>query len=314
MIDSPRTLIHNLTLRQMQVLATVARTGSYTRAAEQLHLTQPTVYMQVKKLADVVQFPLFERVGKQLHLTTAGREIVSAAEDVLTRLSTLEDHLISIRGDVRGELRVAVVTTAKYFMPHLLGAFLQRYPGVTPYLTVTNRARVLEHLIDNHNDFIIMGQVPQDLDVHAYPFFQNELVVAAPPSHPLARASNIPLQRLALEQLLVREPGSGTRLALERMFAQRGVTVDPYMELGSSEAIKQAVIAGLGVSALSRFNLELELAGGLVCMLDVVGFPLKRDWYTVYLKSKQLSLVAQTFLDFVQDQGATLLRPAVATR
>ncbi len=300
-------LVRHATLRQLQILVTVAHTGGYTRAAEALHLTQPTVSMQVKKLSDVVGMPLFERVGKKLHLTRAGKVVVAAAEDILNRLVTLGDGIVEIQGEVKGFLQVAAVTSAKYFMPHLLGSFLHDYTEVEPSLRVTNKRTLLERLVNNEDDFVIMGEVPKSLDVVVYPFLDNILVPVASTSHPLAQEKGISLQRLGEERFLAREPGSGTRQALTRLFEDEGLTLRSHMELGSPEAIKQAVMAGLGVSVLSLHSLRLELATGQLCVLDVEGFPLNRRWFAVHMPGKQLSLVARTFLDFLLEKGADLI-------
>lgn len=292
-------LIRRVTLRQLQIFEAVMRLGGYTRAGEALHLTQPTISMQVKKLSDALGLPLLERVGRQIHPTAVGRDVYAAAQDILGRMVALGDSVSERRGVVEGELCIAVITAATYFMPHLLGAFIGKHPSVQPRLTVTNRAKALERLKSNVDDLLIMGRVPRELAVAAHPFIDNELVVAAAPGHALAGARSITLERLSRERFLVREPGSGTRQAVDRQFAEQGIKITPYMELGSSEAIKQGVMAGLGFSVLSRHNLRLELAGSHIVLLDVEGFPLKRRWYAVHLKSKRLTLAARTFLEFI---------------
>lgn len=300
-------LIRHLTLRQMQIFEAVVRLGSYTRAAEELHLSQPTVSMQVKKLSESIGYPLIEKLGSQIHTTTVGREVYISAKNILNNVMALGETAAELEGVVKGPLRLAVITTAKYFMPHLLGAFINIHPQVKPVLKVTNRSRVLERLKSNEDDLLIMGQVPIELDVEAYPFVDNELVVVASTHHPLTRCRSITLQQLSEERFLVREAGSGTRLAIERLFDERGLKVQAYMELGSSEAIKQAVMAGLGISVLSRHNLRLELAGNHIAILDVKGFPLFYRWYAAHLKGKKLSLVSRTFLDFLLQQGKDML-------
>ena len=259
--SASENLIRHVTLRQLQIFEAVVRLGGYTRAAEALYLTQPTVSMQVKKLSEALGQPLIEQAGRQIHPTAAGRDVYDAAQDILDRMVVLGDATSELEGVVKGELRIAVITTAKYFMPHLLGAFITQYPQVKPQLTVTNRAKVLERLKTNEDDLLIMGQVPKELAVEAHPFIDNELVVVASPDHPLCGARNISLEKLSQQRFLVREPGSGTRQAVDRLFAEQGITIIPYMELGSSEAINQGVMAGLGLSVLSRHNLRLELAG-----------------------------------------------------
>jgi len=304
---STDTLARTTTLRQLQILVAVARHGGYTRAAEALHLTQPTVSMQVKKLSEAIGMPLFEQSGKKLRLTPAGRKTLDASRDILNRLELLGGEISSLTGEVKGELRIAVVTTAKYFMPHLLGVFVQRYPDVDPRLIVTNREKILERLEEAQDDLLIMGKVPNELDVQSTPFLDNDLVVIAPPGHRLAKKRAIPLKRLLEERILLREPGSGTRLAMDKLFSEQRLVLEPYMELGSIEAIKQAVMAGLGISVMSEHNLRLELDSGKIRVLDVKGFPLRRHWFAVHASNRKLSLVAQTFLDFIRDEGSAIL-------
>jgi len=303
-----KSLIRHVSLRQMQIFEAVVRLGGYTRAAEELHLSQPTVSMQIKKLSETLGSPLLEKVGNRLHTTAIGDEVYASAQNILSNMVSLGESAETLEGVVKGPLRIAVITTAKYFMPHLLGAFVTQHPEVKPILKVTNRSRVLERLKSNEDDLLIMGQVPVELDVEAYPFIDNELVVVANPQHPLTQCKSISLQQLAKERFLVRESGSGTRLAVERLFAEQGLEVQPYMELGSSEAIKQAVMAGLGISVLSRHNLRLELTHNHIAVLDVKGFPLFYRWYAVHLKGKKLPLAARTFLDFLLQQGKDMLQ------
>lgn len=301
-------LIRRVTLRQLQIFEMVVRLGGYTRAADALHLTQPTVSMQIKKLSDALGSPLLEQVGRRVQPTQAGHDVYAAAQDILGRIQALSKSTTELEGIVKGPLYIAVITTAKYFMPHLLGAFIAQYPDVEPRLAVTNRSKVLERLKSNEDDLLIMGQVPQEIAVHASPFIDNELVVVAPLDHPLAGVRDITLEQLSQHRFLIREAGSGTRQAVDRLFSEQGITITPYMELGSSEAIKHGVMAGLGISVLSKHNLWFELAGGHIAVLDVKGFPLKRLWYATHLKGKQLSLVARTFLEFLLKQGKDILQ------
>lgn len=298
----------HLTLQQLRLFEAVARNHSFTRAAEELFLTQPAVSIQVSRLEGGIGFPLFEQSGKRIYLTTAGREVYKAAREVLDRLQALENVLADLHGQVRGPLQLSVVTTGKYLLPHLLGAFVRKYPEVTPRLAVTNRAQVIERLRDNVDDMVVMGQVPQELPVVARPFLEDVLVMVAHPHHPLVKEKHIALERLLSERFLVREPGSGTRMIMDQLFAARNLRIEPYMELGSSEAIKQGVEAALGISVLSMHSLYLELSGGYLAVLDVEQFPLKRQWYVVSLKGKKLSLVAQTFIDFLIAEAETVLR------
>lgn len=284
-------------LRQLQIFEAVARHLSYTRAAEDLHLTQPAVFSQVKQLEDSVGLPLLDRIGKQLHLTAAGREVLATSRETVDALERLEMRLADMQGLKRGRLRVAIVTTAKYLIPRLLGEFCTRYPGIEAALTVTNREKLLARLAGNEDDLVVLGTPPENLDVMAMPIADNPLVVLARQDHPLVGIGNVSLKRLAEEPFILREPGSGTRLATERHFAEHGLSLKVRMELGSNEAIKQAIAGGLGVSVLSRHTLTLEGSAGPVQPLDVRGFPLMRKWYVAYPKGRHLSAVAQAFLD-----------------
>ena len=289
----------HFTLQQLKLFEAVTRNSSYTRAAEELHLTQPAVSIQIKRLEEQVGLPLFDSVGKKIFPTTAGKAMYDASVDILGRVDEIKNTVKELMGVVKGPLQLSVVTTSKYFMPQLLGVFLQRYPDVEPKLKFTNRANVVERLTNNVDDFVVMGQLPDDTKFESYPFLENILAIAAPPNHPLANKKNIELKDLINERVLSREQGSGTRLVFDRMMEKEGLKVEPYMELGSSEAIKQAVMAGLGIAVLSLYALGLERDAGKLVLLDVKGFPVRRRWYAVHLKGKKLSLVAQTFLNFI---------------
>jgi len=291
------------TLHQLQVFEAIARCGSFTRAAEELFLTQPTVSQQIKQLTKAVGLPLFEQVGKRLYLTDAGKEVLTVCRDISERLSQMEMTLADLKGLKQGNLRLAVITTAKYFVPRLLGPFRHRYPGINISLQVTNRKQVLDRLSENLDDLYILGQPPENLDVSLRPVLENPLVVIAPHNHPLAQEKNIPLQRLAEEPFIMREPGSGTRMVVEHFFEENRVALNVEMEIGSNEAIKQAIVGGLGLSVLSRHSLALEGTKGPLTILDVEGFPIQRHWYIVYPASKQLSVVARTFLEYLLDEG-----------
>jgi len=295
----------HLTLRQLQVFESAARHLSLSRAAEELHLSQPGVSMQLKKLAEAVGHPLLEQTGKRINLTEQGQELVSTAREILGAVVRYEHSLVARRGLSGGSLRIVAITTASYFVPRLLGEFSKRHLGVKVFLRVTNREQVLSSLAAGQDDLYILGQPPEGLAVTAIPFLKNPLVVLAAPDHPLADHKAIPVARLAEEPWLLREPGSGTRLAVERLFADRGFQLSPRMELGSNEAIKQAVLAGLGISVVSRHTLSLH-APGQFALLDAEGFPIPRQWYAVYPAGRQRSVVARTFLDFLLSDGTRL--------
>ncbi|MCL4471827.1 MAG: LysR substrate-binding domain-containing protein [Gammaproteobacteria bacterium] len=294
------------TLRQLKVFEAVARNLSFTRAAEELHLTQPTVSIQLKQLTDIVGLPLLEQIGKRIHLTDAGCELLVVCQSIFEGLFRFEMLVSDMKGVKAGKLRLAVITTAKYFIPRLLGPFCERYPGIDVSLKVTNRERILQRMAGNEDDLYILGQPPEHVDTRVEPFLENPLVVLAPRNHPLAGVKNIPLPRLAQESFLMREPGSGTRLATERFFAEHGLSLKVRMELGSNEAIKQAVAGGLGVAVLSAHTMALERAGGELVFLDVDGFPIRRHWYVASPRDKQPSVVALAFLDFLRGEGKVL--------
>jgi DNA-binding transcriptional LysR family regulator len=297
-------LARHATLRQLQVFEAVARLGSFTRAAEELYLAQPTVSMQLKKLAETLGLPLFEQVGLRIQLTDTGREVYTTCQEIFGALANLEMNIADIKGVKRGYLRVAVITSAKYLAPYLLGQFCQLHPGVDVALKVTNRERLLERIAMHEDDLYFLGQPPQELEVDAYPLVPNPLVVMASRQHPLVGQRNIPLERIQKEPFIMRESGSGTRAAIVRLFESKGLSPPvAKMELGSNESIKHVVSAGLGISALSLHALVHEGTTGPIAVLDVEGFPIERHWYVVHPKGKKLSVVARTFLDFVREQG-----------
>lgn len=291
------------TIQQMRLFEAVARHGSVTRAAQEVHLTQPSVSMQIKRLEEKVGVPLTEQIGKKIHLTAAGEIVRLACGDVLSRIAGLEDDLAALRGGVAGPLRIAVVSSAKYFLPQLLGSFTRRFPDVEPVLQITNRARLLQRLAANEDDLYVMGQAPGDLPVVDRPFLENVIVPIAHPNNPLAGKRRISLERLAQEPFIKRESGSGTRKAVEDLFASHGLEVRTQMYMDDSEAIKQGVASGLGIATASIHSLRQELARGDLAVLDVEGFPLRRSWYAVHHTGKRLSVAAQTFLDYLLEEG-----------
>lgn len=294
------------TLQQLKLFEAVARHGSITRAAAEVHLTQPTVSMQVKSLEEKIGLPLTEQIGKQLHLTRAGEEVSNAARDILGRMGELQASLEGMHHNVAGPLSVAVVSSAKYFLPQFLGQFKRRYPNVDPRLQIVNRETILKRIADNADDLYIMGQPPEDHPVVADPFLENVIVCTARSDHPLAKRKGISLQEIANEDIIRRETGSGTRKAVDRLFTKADVTLTSHLEFDDSEAIKQAVISGLGVAFLSRHSLRLELEAGELIALDAEGFPLHRRWFAMHRKGKRLSKVAQSFLDFLHEEAEAL--------
>jgi len=298
----------NITLRQLKVFEAVARHLNYTRAAEELFLSQPAVSMQIKQLEEQVGQPLFEQMGKKVYLTDAGKEVYRYSLAIEHHLSEMQMVLEEMKGLQHGRLTLTVASTANYFVPTLLGIFNQRHRGVTVDIEVTNRENLLKALSANTTDFAIMGRPPPGPELEYYPFLENPLVVLAAPEHPLASRKQIPLERLAEETFIMRERGSGTRAARERFFDEHGgIRFRKTMEMNSNEAIKQAVQAGLGLGVLSIHTLEVELMLQRLVVLDVVDFPIMRHWYIVHRKGKRFSAVAQAFKDFVLSESESLL-------
>jgi DNA-binding transcriptional LysR family regulator len=289
------------TLRQLEVFETITRLGSFTRAAEALFVTQPTVSMQIKKLTDAIGLPLFDQIGKKMYLTDTGRELHQACHGIFEHLSQFEMVLADMKGLKTGKLRLAVVTTAQYFAPRLLGMFCQQYPGIEVSLEVSNRERILERLADNMDDLYILDLPPEGEEVVVQSFLENPLVVLASVNHPLANKKRITLKRIAEEPFISRENGSGTRIETERFFSNQGLKLKTRMTLGSDEAIKQAVLGGLGISVLSQHTLSLDSPKNQLVILDVTGFPIDRHWHYAYPSGKRLSVVAQTFLAYLQN-------------
>ena len=308
-----RYLKHGV-LPQLRVFEASARLGCFARAAEELHLAQPTVSVQIKKLSETVGFPLFEQVGKRIFLTDAGQQVFSGCNDVFRALSSLEERLTEMRGLDSGHLQLAVTSSAKYFAPRLLGAFIQRYPGVATSLHINNRSNLLERLRNNEDDLYMFAGPPDQQDVMVQAILSNPLVVFARSDHPMASEKDIALARLANEPFLIRERGSGTRMAALKLFERHGLTPKIRMELSTNEAIREAILAGLGVSILSRYTFGLEPEQTKLVCLDVEGFPLESHWHFVYPVGKHLSVAARAFMDFARVEAKSLVLDAFAHR
>jgi DNA-binding transcriptional LysR family regulator len=298
-----------VTLGQLTAFEAVARLGSFSGAANELFVTQPAVSKKIRLLQEEVGLPLLEQVGKRIDLTDAGRLLLNLCRDWLDTWARFEQSIADLQGLKQGRLRIAVVTTSKYFMPRVLGPFCERYPGIDVAMEVINRDRLLERLARNDDDLYIMGVPPDDLDINSEPLIGNPLVVVSPASHPLATRRRVRFSELADQVFLMREEGSGTRITIERLFAEKQTPLKVKMELGSNEAIKQAVAGGLGLAIMSRHALNPMTHGDRIVELNVQGFPIKRFWYVVTPRGKQLSVVAQTFLEFLRAH-IKLLEPA----
>ncbi|OOZ46122.1 LysR family transcriptional regulator [Solemya velum gill symbiont] len=296
----------HVTLRQLHVFQAVARHLSFTRAAEELHLSQPAVSMQVRQLEESVGLPLFEKTGRQISLTEAGTELNHYSQNICRELDEAAEVMESMKGVNSGHLKIAVASTINYFAPRLLAAFSKIYPGIELSLLVTNRESLVQLLKENEEDLVLMGLPPEEMELEWEPFMENPLVVIAAPDHPLAGKKNISMQELAEETFVIRETGSGTRIAIERLFDSAGLKLKSGMQMTRNEAIKQAVRAGMGVSIVSAHTIELELETGRLAILDVDGFPLIRHWHLVHRKGKRLSPAARAFRDFVMENATSI--------
>lgn len=298
----------HVTLKQLEAFIAVAQHLSFTRAAEQLNLTQPAVSMQLKQLESQIGQPLFEHMGKKLFLTEAGREVRQYARQVLQQVDNMEAGLAGLKDLERGTLSLSVATTAHYFAPKLLSIFYARHPGVNVKLEVTNRETLVSQLDNNTVDLVVMGRPPEEVDVESGTFMENPLVLIAPANHPFAHEKSIQINRLENETFLVREEGSGTRKAMEKFFAQHGIHMSTGMEVSSDEAIKQSVQAGLGLGIMSRDAVQNEIRLGHLIVPDVLHFPIMRQWYVMHRKGKRLSPVALAFKTFLLEEAASILK------
>ncbi|TAK41054.1 MAG: LysR family transcriptional regulator [Betaproteobacteria bacterium] len=295
-----RRYLKHGTLPQLRVFEASARLGSLSRAAEELHIAQPTASVQIKKLTETVGLPLFEQVGKRIFLTDAGQHLYAGCHEVFRALCALEDALNGMRAVESGHLRLAASSTGKYFAPRMLGAFMQRYPGVDAALELHNWKTLIERLAHNEDDLYIFAAPLERDDVVTQALLPNPLVVFARDDHPLAGAGRIAFERIAHEPFLMREPGSGTRRLAQKLFEQRGMPSRIRMELSTDEAIKEAILAGLGVAIMSRFTFGLEPETPRLICLDVEGFPLENHWHFAYPIGKRLSATARAFMDFAR--------------
>ena len=297
----------NATLRQLKVFETVARRLSFSRAAEELHLTQPAVSTQVKALEGHAGVALFEQLGKKVYLTPAGTELLRHSRAIINQFREAEDAMTQFKGVAGGQLNVAVISAGDYFFPRLLVEFARRHTGVSLNLGVHNRAELLLQMAANQTDLAVMVRPPEGVDMICESFAPHPYVIVAAPTHALVGVRAIPLQRIVREPFVVREKGSDTWNSMEDGFGKRIEQLNIAMEIRSTETIKQAVIAGMGISFLSAHTVSQELASGSLVVLDVKNFPLMLDWYVVHRKNKALPPVAQAFKAFLMQDGAALI-------
>lgn len=297
----------NLTVRQLRVFASVAKHLSFARAAEELHLSAPAISMQIRDLEGVLGLPLFDRGGKKISLTITGEYFLLHARKMLGSLKDAEDMIARLRGVRGGRLVIGVLSTAKYFVPRLLAGFLHDHPGIEVTLAEGNRQKLVEYLQRNEVDLAVMGRPPKELDTRAEPFALHPLAVVSAANHPLAALPQVPARLIAPEPFIIREPGSGTRAAMEIYFREQRISPPVIMEMTSNETIKQAVIAGMGLSFLSLHTVCLELQAGLLRVLELDGLPLMRRWHVVHAHARTLSPAAEAFRYYLIEHGEAFL-------
>lgn len=288
-----------ITFRQLEIFNSVAKHLSYTRASEELHLSQPAVSMQIKQMENLIDTALTEKIGKKLFLTEVGKVMWEYSQSILSSKTAMEETLASMQGTEKGHLRLAVPETANQFVTLLLAEFKKSHPGISFELQIHNRKGLLECLKNNAADLVIMGQTPSDMELMIQPFMNNPLVIIAPANHPLSKKKSIPLSELTEIEFVVREVGSGTRIAMRKFFAEHQIRLNTAMEMPNNEAIKQAVAAGLGFGIVSLHTLQQELALKQVEVLHVKEMPIMRVWYIVHQKQKVMTPAMEIFESFV---------------
>ncbi|MBD9483214.1 LysR family transcriptional regulator [Pseudomonas sp. PDM14] len=301
-----RKSLMRITFRQLQIFRAVCESRSYSRAAEEMALTQPAVSLQIRQLEELIGQQLFDYVAKKLYLTPAAETLLKTSEDIFGRLESLDMQLSDLQGTLQGQLNLAVESSAKYLVPHLFAAFRAQHPEVNLQLVVVNHAQAVRRLSQSRDDLLIMSQVPSELALDFFPFLNNPIVAVAPADHPLSSQATLQLQDLTRYPLLVREPGSGTRKACAEYCHQKRAHFAQTLEVGSTESQVEAVIAGLGLALLPRHAARMELAAGLLRELPVQELPLYRSWCVVHARGKYLSPVAQAFLQFIRSERAQI--------
>jgi DNA-binding transcriptional LysR family regulator len=285
----------NISFRQLRLVLALAETGSVSGAARMMHVTQPTASMQLKDVADAIGLPIYEVVGRRVYMTEVGNELARTARAVAVEWDSFEQRVAALKGYTRGKLRVALVSTAKYFVPRLLGSFCKRYPEIDVSLEVLNRDAVVARLRNNLDDLYVMSVPPKDLDLVDEVFMANPLVVICASNNPLAKQKSLSLSELSGQRFILREEGSGTRMAVDTSFKKLKFRPDLRLELGSNEAIKESVAGGLGISVISSHALHGNAKEHGVSVLNVAGFPVASHWHVVHPKGKKLSPIASIF-------------------
>ena len=293
----------NITFRQLRLFLALEQTESVTKAARMMHITQPTASMQLKEMTENIGSPLFEVISKKIHLTGLGKEFAKTAREMTDRWEAFEQHATQMKGLTKGRLRVAVVSTAKYFVPKLLGSFCSKYPEVDISLEILNRDGVIRRVEDNSDDLYVMSRPPMHIDLEDQILMPNPLCMIAYKDHPLASKKNLRLQDLKHERFILRELGSGTRMSVDIHFKQKKFTPRLLLELGNNEAIKKAVASRLGVAVISIHALDQFDYDNEISVLKLQDFPINSQWHLVYLRGKQLSPIAKAFHEHVLSES-----------
>jgi DNA-binding transcriptional LysR family regulator len=293
----------NITFRQLRLFLALEQTESVTKAARMMHITQPTASMQLKEMTENIGSPLFEVISKKIHLTGLGKEFAKTAREMMDRWEAFEQHATQMKGLTKGRLRVAVVSTAKYFVPKLLGSFCSKYPEVDISLEILNRDGVIRRVEDNSDDLYVMSRPPIHIDLEDQILMPNPLCMIAYKDHPLASKKNLRLQDLKHERFILRELGSGTRMSVDIHFKQKKFTPSLLLELGNNEAIKKAVASRLGVAVISIHALDQFDYDNEISVLKLQDFPINSQWHLVYLRGKQLSPIARAFHEHVLSES-----------
>lgn len=297
----------NYTLNQLKVFLKVAQMGSVTKAAEELHLTQPAVSIQLKNFQEQFDLPLTEVVGRQLYVTDFGREVAETAEQILEGVNALNFKTHAHKGQLTGRLKISIVSTGKYVIPYFLTDFLRQNPGVELAMDVTNKAKVLESMSNNEVDFSLVSLLPDAMAIEHVKLMQNKLFLVANRDHEFNKPT-YGISVLEKLPLIFREQGSGTRLVMEQFIREHKIPIQKKLELTSNEAVKQAVIAGLGVSIMPLIGIKNELSNGELQIIPVKRFPIKTNWHLLWLKNKKFSAVADAYLAFIRKEKDNIIR------
>lgn len=295
-------LARSATLRQLQVFESIARHNSFSRAAEELHLTQPTVSMQVKKLVDILEAPLFERIGRKVYLTAVGQALYASVNGILEQLSIAEQKINHLKGFSGGSVKISVISTAQYFVPKVIHEFMQSYPDVSVILRVGNKESLLKRIAQNKDDFYLLGQPPEGLNIESTLLADNPLAFVANSSHSLV-GQKLQIEDLANETFLMREVGSGIRSQIEKVFEELNFQPRLQMVLGGNEVIRLGLLQDLGVTVTAVSTLIKEIDAGEISILNVAGFPIQRHWYLAYPKGKVLSIAAEELINLLRLEG-----------